>query len=185
MVAWKQKRQHIHHYNRIAHIYNTRYREEQNLKTKTALEHFEHKKQDAILDLGCGTGLLIPKIRKKARTIVSLDISKNMLKEVLPLAKHSADIHLVIADADYTPFRDGCFDTVFAITLLQNMPHPKKTLQEIGRIMKPNAVMIVTGLKKHFAGETFLSLLKSSGLSAGLLKTDDFLRCHIAICKKC
>ena len=185
MVAWKQKRQHLCHYNRIAHIYNTRYREEQNLKIRTALERFEHKKQDVILDLGCGTGLLIPEIRKKARVIVGLDISKNMLKEALLLAKRSANIHLVIADADYTPFPDSCFDTIYAFTLLQNMPNPKKTLQEIHHITKPNAAMIVAGLKKQFAGETFLSLLKTSGLSGRLVKTDDSLKCHIAVCRKC
>ena len=45
MVEWKQKRQHLNHYNNTADIYNDRYLGEQNAKIKTVLRHIELKKQ--------------------------------------------------------------------------------------------------------------------------------------------
>jgi ubiquinone/menaquinone biosynthesis C-methylase UbiE len=184
MIDWKQKCQHIHHYNRTAHIYNKRYIEEQNLKIETVVECLELEKQSSILDLGCGTGLLFPRIQKTAKNVVGLDISKGMLKEIEHFEKHSANTHFILADADYTPLRDNYFDAVLAITLLQNMPNPCKTLQEAKRITKRNASIIVTGLKKHFTEHSFVKLFKNANLKARMLKTNDNLKCYIAICKK-
>lgn len=184
MAEWKQKRQHMRYYNRTAHLYNIRYTEEQSLKIKAAFENLAFGKQSSILDLGCGTGMLLPKMQKTAKNIVCLDISKGMLKEAKPCIKRSANVHLILADADHTPLRHGYFDTVFAITLLQNMPNPHHTLQEIKYISKPNASIIITGLKKHFTERSFLRLLKNAGLKTKLLKTDDDLKCHVATCQK-
>lgn len=184
MAEWKQKRQHMHHYNHTAQIYNTRYTEEQNLKIKAAVENLELNRESFTLDLGCGTGLLLPKIQKTAKNIVGLDISKGMLKEITPCKEHSANIHLILADADHTPLRNNYFDTVFAITLLQNMPTPLKTLQEAKRITKPNGLIVVTGLKKHFTKHSFTKLLKDAKLKTKLPKRDNNLKCHTAICKK-
>ncbi|MGB9135391.1 MAG: class I SAM-dependent methyltransferase [Candidatus Bathyarchaeia archaeon] len=184
MAQWHQKRGHMHHYDRTAHVYNTRYTEEQSLKTETALRNLKLKSDSAMVDLGCGTGLLLPKIRKKAKTIVCLDISKGMLNEAKHNTRHSADIHLIQADADYTPLLPGQFDLTFAITLLQNMPRPQQTLQEIKRITKPNARIVVTGLKKRFTQQSFLKLLKEAGLETQLTDADNNLKCHIATCRK-
>lgn len=185
MAEWKQKRQHMRHYNRTAQIYNIRYSEEQKLKIKAAVESLKFKGQSSVLDLGFGTGLLIPEIQKTTKEIAGLDISKNMLKEADPLIKRSLNIHLILADADQTPLRNGYFDIVFAMTLLQNMPNPHQTLQEAKRITKNDALIVVTGLKKHFTEHFFLKLLENAKLKARLLRTDDNLKCHIATCKKC
>lgn len=185
MAEWKQKRQHMHHYNRTAHSYNTRYTQEQNLKIKAAFENLELKRQSSILDLGCGTGLLLPKIQEMAKNIVGLDVSKGMLKEIDPCIKRSTNVHLILADADRNPFRNNYFETVFAITLLQNMPNPRKTLQEIKRITKTEASIIVSGLKKHYAKHFFVKLLKNENLRIKSLKADDNLKCYIATCEKC
>lgn len=184
MAEWKTKSQHMSHYNDVAQIYNTCYTNEQNLKLDEAVESLRLERQDSILDLGCGTGLLLPKIQKMASNIVGLDVSLNMLRETENSRKHSQNIHIILADADYTPLRKGCFDVVFAITLAQNMPCPCRTLQEVKRVMKPNASVIVTGLKKCFTENSFLRLLKNAKLKTESLRTNDNLKCFIATCKK-
>jgi ubiquinone/menaquinone biosynthesis C-methylase UbiE len=184
MAHWKQKRAHIRHYDQTAQSYNTRYAEEQNLKIEAAFKGLKPTIQSRYLDLGCGTGLLLPKIMKSAKNIVCLDMSKGMLKEVKPSLRHSANVHLIQADVDYTPLRSGYFNMAFAITLLQNTPNPKQSLQEMKRVTKPDATMIITGLKKCFTAKSLLTLLQSAGFQTNLLNTDDRLKCHIASCKK-
>ncbi|MDH5634802.1 MAG: class I SAM-dependent methyltransferase [Candidatus Bathyarchaeota archaeon] len=184
MAQWKQKRTHMRHYDQTAHLYNTRYAEEQSLKIKAALKSLKPETQSRCIDLGCGTGLLLPKIMKRAKNIVCLDMSKGMLKEVKPSLRHSVNVHLIQADADYTPLRHGYFNVAFAITLLQNTPNPKQLLQEMKRITKPDATMIITGLKKRFTQKSLLTLLQDAGFQTDLLNTDDNLKCHIASCKK-
>ncbi len=184
MVEWKQKLRNMRSYNRTVQLYNNRYTEEQTLKLETVLENIELSIQSSIIDLGCGTGLLIPKIQETSKEIICLDISKNMLTEAKNSAKNATNIYFVQGDADYTPLRNNYFDKVFAITLLQNMPNPKRTLQETKRITKPDSSIIVTALKKHFSEQSFLQLLKRLELKPRLLETNENLKCHIAICKK-
>ncbi|MFQ6068205.1 MAG: class I SAM-dependent methyltransferase [Candidatus Bathyarchaeia archaeon] len=173
----------MRHYNYTAHMYNLRYREEQNLKIKAAIENLEFNSQVSILDLGCGTGLLLSKIHEMAKMIVAIDMSKCMLKETDPFVKRSRCIHFILADADYIPLRNSYFDMVFAITLLQNMPNPHDTLQEVKRITKNDALIIVTGLKNYFSEHSFVKLLKDADLKLKWLKTDDGLKCYIATCR--
>ncbi len=173
----------MRHYNRTAHAYNTRYADEQNLKIDAALENLKLRR-GLILDLGCGTGLLLPRIQKMVKDIVGVDVSKGMLKEIAPSVKHSENVHFILADADHTPLRHGYFDAVFAVTLLQNMPNPRNTLEEMKRVTKPDASIIVTGLKKQFAQQSFLELLKDAELKPQLLKTDESVKCHVAIAKR-
>lgn len=175
----------MRHYNRIARFYDAQYGNEQELKIEAVLKNLKFDRQKLVLDLGCGTGLLIAKIRDLTRHVVGLDVSKGMLKEAALNLSHLTCVHFVLADADWAPFGSGCFDAVFAITLLQNMPNQRRTVQEVKRIAQSEASIVVTGLKKNFSESVFLKLLEGEGLKAKLLKTDDRLKCHIAICEKC
>lgn len=51
---------------------------------------------------------------------------------------------MLCADADFLPIRDGAFDSVFAFTLLQNMPCPAETAREILRVARPEGTVVVT-----------------------------------------
>jgi ubiquinone/menaquinone biosynthesis C-methylase UbiE len=184
MAQWRQKRGHMRYYDKTAHGYNALYAEEQRLKIEIALKDLELKAHSAMVDLGCGTGLLLPRAAEKAETVVCLDTSRGMLEAAKSNARLSPGIHLIRADADHTPLRQGLFDAVCAITVLQNMPRPHQTLQEIWRITKPDAQLILTGLKKHFTRQDFTSLLENAGLCVHLLAPDDKAKCHIVTCRK-
>ncbi|MDH5754096.1 MAG: hypothetical protein OEY95_02665, partial [Candidatus Bathyarchaeota archaeon] len=64
-----------------------------------------------------------------------------------------------------------------------NMPDPAKTLNEVKRVTKDNAVIVVTGLKKKFSLEIFEGLLRNAGLNIIALKNGN-LKCHVAVCTK-
>jgi ubiquinone/menaquinone biosynthesis C-methylase UbiE len=181
MSEWNQKRRVMHRYNLTAHIYETRYAEEQAAKIKAALEAITIKKYSVVLDAGCGTGILFDYIANQAKTIIALDISKKILSEAKNRAKKFRNIHLILADADNMPLKQKAFTHVFGITLLQNMPKPAKTLNEIKRIAKARAEIIVTGMKKTFILKQFESLLRNSGFRIVSLKFEGLI-CYVAIC---
>ncbi len=177
MREWNKKRRTMRHYDQQAKIYDVQYLEEQDTKIESALNSIEFKSNELVLDLGCGTGFLFPHIRK-AKLLVGIDISSKALQ----VAKKWSNAHLIQADADNTPFPDHIFDKVFAVTLLQNMPDPMKTISEMKRISKPEAVFVVTGLKKKFTAESFVALLERAQLKVSALKTDEQLKGYVAVC---
>jgi ubiquinone/menaquinone biosynthesis C-methylase UbiE len=182
MQEWKEKRGTMRHYDQQAIVYAVQYLGEQNAKIEDALSSSELKPNELVLDLGCGTGFLFQHIDKSIRLLVGLDISSNVLREAKKHTKNLTNTVLIRADADNTPFPDLIFDRVFAITLLQNMPDPLKTISEMKRVGKPQAVFVITGLKKKFTQESFFDLLNMSRLKVSALETDQRLNGHIAVC---
>ncbi|MEM3054081.1 MAG: methyltransferase domain-containing protein [Candidatus Bathyarchaeia archaeon] len=188
MTEWSQKRSVMRRYDLTAQIYDMRYAEEQAAKIEVALENLgslKLERQSLVLDDGCGTGLLFSYIADKAGMVVGLDISKKILDEAKRRSEKFDNVHLVLADSDYMPLKDSVFSHVFAITLIQNMPNPGKTLAEAKRVAGENAVMVVTGLKKKFPLNIFEGLLRKLNLNIIEIRDgDERIKCYVAICTK-
>ena len=182
MREWKEKRGTMRHYDQQAIVYDAQYLREQNAKIEDALSSIELKPSVVVLDLGCGTGFLLQHINKRVGFLVGIDISSKALREAKKSTKNMPNIVLVRADADNTPFPDHIFDKVFAITVLQNMPDPMKTIIEMKRIGKPQATFAVTGLKKKFTTKSFVDLLERARLKVVTLNANQRLKGHVAVC---
>jgi len=179
--TWDQKRKLIRRYDLTAKMYDVRYAEEQELKYTKALPRLNIARSSVVLDAGCGTGLLFKHVAAEAKTVVGVDISGKLLLRAKESARDFRNVHLIRADADHMPFTDNHFGVIFAFTVLQNMPKPLETLNEIKRIAKFEASIVVTGLKKAFSLEDFRKLLQSAGLRLVSLEDADALKCYVAV----
>jgi ubiquinone/menaquinone biosynthesis C-methylase UbiE len=184
MQEWNKKRKSMRHYDHLAQVYDVQYSEEQKAKIEAALNNTKLNKNELVLDVGCGTGLLFQHVAKSAKLVVGIDVSSKTLQEARKRTEQLPNIAVVRADGDYSPFQNQTFDKVFAITILQNMPNPAETLGEIKRVSKMQSTIIVTGLKKKFTEERFIELLNKAGLKIPILKTNPQLKGHLAVCKK-
>ena len=182
MQEWNEKRGTMRHYDQQAAIYDRQYLGEQNSKIEDILNHMKLGLNEVVLDLGCGTGFLFEHIHKRVEFLVGIDLSQNALREAKKRTKSLSNIELIRADADNTPFPSSIFDKVFAITVLQNMPDPTKTIAEMKRTGKRQAIFAVTGLKKKFTQKSFVALLKRSRLKVVTLNTNPLLKGHVAVC---
>lgn len=183
MRGWDRKRGVMQRYDSTAHVYDMRYAEEQTAKIEAAMKNIDIEKESLVLDAGCGTGLLFAYVADEAQATVGLDISRNILLRAKERARNFENAHLILADADNLPLKEGVFRVLFAVTLLQNMPDPPKTLGEMKQVTRDNGFMIITGLKKKFSLEVFEGLLRDAGLNVIALE-DESLKCHVAVCTK-
>jgi ubiquinone/menaquinone biosynthesis C-methylase UbiE len=172
----------MRHYDRQARIYDAQYLGEQNAKIENILNNIEFGSNEIVLDLGCGTGFLFQHVAKRVGLLVGIELSSEAIREAKKRTENMPNIVLVRADADYTPFPDRIFGKVFAVTLLQNMPEPTKTISEMKRVGKPQAVFAVTGLKKKFTTESFVDLLERARLKVVTLITNQRLKGHVMVC---
>ena len=172
----------MRHYNQLAAIYDIQYADEQKAKIEAVLENMSLEKNDFVLDVGCGTGLLFPYIASKVQLLIGIDSSQGLLEKAETRKEPLANVHILLADADHLPFRSWSFSTTFAITLLQNSSDPLTTLREIERVSKEHATIMVTGLKKKFTQQTFTTTLENAKLEPITLETDNNLKDYIARC---
>ena len=173
---WDKKWEVLHHYNRLARIYDSLYGEEQNAKIESILEILKIRCKDLALDLGCGTGLLIEHIASKVAHFVGIDLAGKAIKVAAERSRRlgiKENVSLIRADVDHLPFRDDVFDRIFALTLLQNVPEPRETIREMVRVAKGMSQIAVTGLKKHFTEERFSGIIDRIGEKFILIKTSE------------
>ncbi len=133
MGTWKDKRKVIQSYDTTAEMYEERYADEQQRKYKKALEKVNVSGK-AVLDVGCGSGLFFREVAADAMIVVGVDISRKLLFKAKQQAKAFPNAFVLQADADHLPFKKGCFDDIFAFTVLQNIPNPNETLVELKRV---------------------------------------------------
>lgn len=96
-----------------------------------------------VLDLGAATGGATEQLRQRfARArIVSLDLSHNMLRQANRKRRWFSRTAFIQADAEQLPFRDQCFDVVFANLLLPWLTDPAAALAESARVLRKDGVL--------------------------------------------
>ncbi|NIN52580.1 MAG: methyltransferase domain-containing protein [Nitrososphaeria archaeon] len=162
-MAGKDKLRIIKSYDALGgRIYDIRYRDEQEAKYGVVLEKIEISPQDIVLDDGCGTGLLLRRLNAYG---VGLDFSSSLLSMAGVRIRGKFKAHLIQADADCLPFRNATFHRIFAVTLMQDMPNPDKTLREMQRVGRRRSQFVVTALKKAFTRDKFKKVLENVGFT--------------------
>lgn len=99
------------------------------------------KKDDMILDAGCGDGTGLKFLHEKGyKNLYGIDINPNKYF----LAKnHIGDDRVIDSDITNTPFEDGKFDFVWCSHVLEHSYDPIKSLTELCRICKKNGYVLI------------------------------------------
>lgn len=91
-----------------------------------------------VLEVGCGTGLLLQRAAQRASHAAGIDISPGMLQLA---QKRGLDV--VQADATALPFADDSFDLVYSFKVLAHVQDIQKALEEIARVTAPGGHMVL------------------------------------------
>jgi ubiquinone/menaquinone biosynthesis C-methylase UbiE len=180
--AWARKRRIARRYDRTADLYDGLYAEEQRHKYAQLTPEVLPTKGHSVLDVGCGTGLLMEELASKAKFLVGVDISRKMLLKASSRLRAVGNSHLVLADSDFLPFRAGTFTHALSFTLLQNVPRPLSTLREVVRTARLNAIVVISTPKESVLREELRGLLPEVGLR--LLRVLDEGKDVVTVCSK-
>lgn len=85
-----------------------------------------------VLEVGCGTGLLLDRVASMADTARGIDISPGMLEQ----ARHRG-LDVVEGCATDLPFDDHSFDVVFSFKVLAHVEDIEQALAECSRVVRP------------------------------------------------
>ena len=92
------------------------------------------------LDVCCGTGDLLPLIATRAKLVMGVDFSSEMLK--ISRARHP-NFFVIEGDALKLPFRDASFDLVTVAFGVRNFEDLESGLHEIRRVLTVQGRLIV------------------------------------------
>lgn len=91
-----------------------------------------------VLEVGCGTGLLLRAFASTARRAVGVDLSPGMLAHA-----RARGLSVVEGSADALPFGDASFDVAVSFKTLAHVPDLRRALAEMARVVRPGGALIV------------------------------------------
>src|SRR6185503_3105013 len=85
-----------------------------------------------VLEVGCGTGLILDRVHQFARSAAGIDLSGGMLRR-------AAERGLAVAQASATalPFADASVDVAYSFKVLANIPPIAEAIAEMARVVRP------------------------------------------------
>ena len=97
-----------------------------------------------VLDVGCGTGELLMRLRAKYpdAMLAGLDPVEEML--TVAKGKLSGREDLRMGYADSLPWRSGSFDVVVSCNMFHYITHPVEALREMARAVRPGGSLVLT-----------------------------------------
>ena len=93
----------------------------------------------SILDIGCGTGVMLDSLQRYGKT-VGVDMSDRALL----LSNKITSTPLLQAEFTSLPFKDQSFDLVCAFDVLEHLDHDSACVQEAYRLCRPGGSVLVT-----------------------------------------
>jgi len=104
-----------------------------------------------VLEIGVGTGGLLPELAVRASTVIGVDHSPAMLDEARRrLAQTGLDgIDLRLGEMTHLPLSDEGVECVVANMVLHHAADPVSVLREMWRVLKPGGTLVLADLVRH------------------------------------
>jgi ubiquinone/menaquinone biosynthesis C-methylase UbiE len=88
-----------------------------------------------VLEIGCGTGMILKDIAPIARRAVGIDISPGMLEKA-----RARGLDVVEGSATALPFADESFDAAYSFKVLAHVEDIRTAMSEVSRVLRPGGI---------------------------------------------
>lgn len=104
-----------------------------------------------VVDVGTGTGRLLPDLRGRTDHVIGVDASPEMLDQARRrLEAHGiSDVDLRLGDMAHLPLHDGEASAVLVNMALHHVPEPVMALRELHRVLGPDGVLLIGDFLPH------------------------------------
>jgi ubiquinone/menaquinone biosynthesis C-methylase UbiE len=130
-------------FNREAARWDRQYHRDHAGQIKDLLARFDIKPGKSVLDVGCGTGILLPHLSEKVKekgSVIALDFSWNMIFEAKNKSDRSEEekphLHFINASVEALPLKDQTIDYITCLDTFAHVTDQEKALYVMGRALK-------------------------------------------------
>ena len=96
-----------------------------------------HARGGRLLEVGCGTGLVLERLKHDFDDVVGIDLSEGMLERA-----RARGLCVQQARAEALPFEDESFDMICSFKVLAHVQEMRNAAMEMVRVLKPGGVIV-------------------------------------------
>jgi ubiquinone/menaquinone biosynthesis C-methylase UbiE len=114
--------------------------------TGWGLSHYDFKKTDVALDVGCGGGRTVNRISSMVSKAYGIDYSQLAVEKSQKYNKRQIKqgrVEVARAGVSDLPYKDNTFDVVTAVETYYFWPDKLNDLKEINRVLKPEGTILM------------------------------------------
>lgn len=124
-----------------------------------------------VLEVGCGTGLILSRMAPIARHVIGADLSAGMLEKA-----RNRGLSVVQANALNLPFPDGAFDAAVSFKVLAHIEDIRGAVGEMCRVVKPGGYVAAEFYNSRSIRSLIKSIKNPSSIGGGVVDTDVYTR---------
>ena len=118
-----------------------------------------------LLEVGCGTGLILDRVARFARRAVGIDLSDGMLEKA-----RERGLEVSQASATELPFEAASFDVAYSFKVLAHVEDIRRAMSEMARVVRPGGWVLAEFYNERSLRRLVKALKPPSAVSA---TTDD------------
>lgn len=178
------------YFNKQAGGWEGQYHQDHFSKIRELVEKFDLKDGKTVLDVGCGTGILLPHLLEKIKEkgwVLALDFSWNMIVEAKrnmvreahrpkqSRGKEKPHIRFINAEVEDLPIKEQTVDYITCLDTFAHVTDQKKAIDEMGRALKRGGRLFIA----HTLGKKELAEYhrkEGSEVEHDILPEDDEMR---------
>ncbi len=124
-----------------------------------------------VLEVGCGTGLILERLAGLAHRAVGVDMSRGMLQQA-----RERNLEVVEGSATALPFPDASFDAVVSFKVLAHIAEIELAMAEVARVLRPGGKAALEFYNRHSLRYAIKRFKHASAVSASTDDTDVYTR---------
>lgn len=145
----KASRDTVDYFDSAAEGYDARYHENTpgslafRLRKQHILKLFD-KAGGTVLDVGCGTGVIVDELLDLGCQFTGIDPSAKMIETAKTLHSSKEKANFAVGSAELLEYPDEAFDAVICMGVLERVGNYEKALSEMIRVLKPGGTLLIT-----------------------------------------
>ncbi len=124
-----------------------------------------------VLEVGCGTGLILQRLARLAHTARGVDLSEGMLAHA-----RTRGLDVTQADATHLPFPDASFDIAVSFKVMAHVEDVRTALAEMARVVRPGGYVAVEFYNRRSIRSVIKALKRPDPIGGGVHDTAVYTR---------